>query len=136
MFNPQNTLSRYRLSHAHRLQGHYHQEALQTLEPILRIDPSDASPWYDMGVVYEAMGDHKKSREHFEHFRREMEAQRQKNPRDADAEWSLAAVLSRLGQRERPWFWARKALALDPSRHFEYATILSLNEHKHEWFTV
>jgi tetratricopeptide (TPR) repeat protein len=131
MFNPQNTLSRYRLSHAHRLQGHY-REALQTLEPILCIDPSDASPWYDMGVVYEAMGDHKKSREHFEHFRREMEAQRLKNPREADAEWSLAAVLSRLGQRERAWFWARKALALDPSRHFEYATILSLNQHKRE----
>ena len=85
-----------------------------------------------MGVVYEAMGDRQQAREHFEHFRREMEAQWHKNPRDADAVWSLAAVLSRLGQRDRALFWAREALALDPSRHFEYATILSLNQHKRE----
>jgi tetratricopeptide (TPR) repeat protein/DNA-binding winged helix-turn-helix (wHTH) protein len=130
-YNPQSTLSRYRLAHAHRLQGHY-QEALQTLEPILRIDPSDASPWYDMGVVYEAMGDQKNALEHFQHFRQEMEAQWRKNPKDADAAWSLAEVLSRLGQGERAFFWARRGLALDSSRHFEYATVLSLNQHKRE----
>jgi tetratricopeptide (TPR) repeat protein/DNA-binding winged helix-turn-helix (wHTH) protein len=130
-FNPQGTLSRYRLAHAHRLQGHY-QQALQTLEPILKIDPSDKTPWYDMGVVYEAMGDQTKAREHFQHYRLEMEAQWRKNPRDADAVWSLAEVLSRLGEKEHALFWTRKGLALDPNRHFEYATVLSLNQQKPE----
>lgn len=131
MFNPQNTLSRYRLAHAHRLQGHY-QKALQTLEPILKIDPSDKTPWYDMGVVYEAMGDRTKAHEYFQHYRQEMEAQWHKNPRDIDAVWSLAEVLSRLGENERASFWTHKGLALDLNRHFEYATILSLNQHKRE----
>jgi tetratricopeptide (TPR) repeat protein/DNA-binding winged helix-turn-helix (wHTH) protein len=131
LFNPQGTLSRYRLAHAYRLQGHY-QQALQTLEPILKIDPSDRTPWYDMGVVYQAMGDQTKAREHFQRYSQEMEAQWRKNPKDADAVWSLAAVLSRLGEKDRALFWTRKGLALDPNRHFEYATVLSLNQHKSE----
>jgi DNA-binding winged helix-turn-helix (wHTH) protein/tetratricopeptide (TPR) repeat protein len=130
-FNAQSTLSRYRLAHAHRLQGHY-QQALQTLEPILKVDPSDKTPWYDMGVVYEAMGDQTKAREHFQHYRLEMEAQWRKNPQDIDAVWSLAAVLLRLGEKGRASFWTRRGLALDPNRHFEYATVLSLNQHKRE----
>jgi len=130
-FNPQSTLSRYRLAHSHRLQGHY-QQALEALEPILTIDPSDVTPWYDMGVVYEAMADQKKAREYFQRFRQETEAQWRKNPGDVDAAWSLAAAFSRLGQRERALSWAHQALALDPSRHFEYATILSLNQQKRE----
>lgn len=131
LFNPQSTLSRYRLAHAHRLQGHY-QQALQTLDPILKIDPTDKTPWYDMGVVYEAMGDQTRAREHFQRYRQEMEAEWRKNPKDVDAVWSLAAVLSRLGEKESASFWTRKGLALDPNRHFEYATVLSLNHHTRE----
>jgi len=131
LFNPQSTLSRYRLAHAQRLHGQY-QQALQTLEPILRIDPSDASPLYDMAIVYGAMGDQKRSREHFQRYRQEMEAQWHKNPKDPEAAWSLAVVFLRLGQEDRASIWTRKALALDPSRHFEYATVLSLSEHKRE----
>ncbi len=131
LFNPQSTLSRYRLAHAHRLQGHYEQ-ALQALLPILEIDVSDATPWYDMGVVYEAMGDLPKARQHFEIYRQKMEAQSRKNPKDIDAVWSMAEVLLRLGQSERASVWTRKALALDPNRHFEYATVLSLNQRERE----
>jgi DNA-binding winged helix-turn-helix (wHTH) protein/tetratricopeptide (TPR) repeat protein len=131
MFNPQSTLSRYRLSHARRLQGHY-QEALQALEPILKIDPSDASPWYDMGVIYEAMGDQEKARENFERYRREMETRWKKNPKDADTAFSLADSLSRLGQAESAMSWGRKGMALDPSKHDQYADVLSMNHRKHE----
>src|SRR5208337_1025474 len=102
-------LSRYRLAHAQRLQGHY-QQALKTLEPILTIDPSTTQPWYQMGVVYEGMGDQERAREHFQHFRKEMEAQWRKNPRDTDTVWSLAAVLSHLGQKELAMSWANKGL--------------------------
>lgn len=131
LFNPQSTLFRYRLAHAHRLQGDY-QQALRTLEPILKIDPADKTPWYDMGVVYESMGDQIKAREHFQRYRSEMEAEWHKNPKDIDALWSLAEVFVRLGEKERASFWTRKGLTLDPSRHFEYATVLSLNQQKRE----
>ncbi|HLV87508.1 MAG TPA: tetratricopeptide repeat protein [Candidatus Sulfotelmatobacter sp.] len=128
-YNPQYTLSRYRLAHAYRLQGHY-QQALQTLESLLRIDPSDPTPWYDMGVVCQAMGDQDKAREYLQHYQREMEARLRKRPNDADAIWNLAELFSRMGEMERASFWTRKGLALDPNRHFEYALVLSLNQHK------
>ena len=130
-FNPQDTLSRFRLAHAHRLQGHY-QQAVQALEPILKIDPSDASTLYDLGVAYELMGEHEKAHEHFLHFREQMEAEWKKNPKNADIAFSLAAVHARLGADQRCWSFAHKGLALDPSRHFEYATILSLEQRKRE----
>lgn len=130
-FNPRNTLSRFRLAHAHRLQGHYPQ-AVEALEPILKIDPSDSSTWYDMGVVFEAAGERQKAREHFQRFRQEMEAQWKKNPKNANVALSLAAVLFRLGENQRAWALARKGFALDSSKHFEYATILSLSRRKRE----
>ncbi len=130
-FNPRNTLSRFRLAHAHRLQGHYPQ-AIEALQPILKIDPSDVSTWYDMGVVYESAGTPQKAREHFQRFRQEMESQWKKNPKDADTALSLAAVLLRLGENQRAWSLAGKGLALDPSKHFEYAAVLSLGHRKRE----
>jgi tetratricopeptide (TPR) repeat protein len=130
-YNPQSTLSRYRLAHSYRLQGHC-QQALQTLEPLLKIDPSDPAPWYDMGVVCQAMGDHDKAREYFHRYQGEIEARLRKHPNDADAIWNLAEVFSRLGDKERAAFWTRKGLALAPNRHLEYAQVLSLNQHKNE----
>lgn len=131
MFNPRSTLSRYRLSHARRLQGHY-QQALEALEPILKIDPSDASPWYSMGVIYEAMGDQEKARANFERYRQEMETRWKKNPKDANTAFFLAAALSRLGQFESAMSWAHKGMALDPSKHDSYADVLAMNHRKQE----
>jgi tetratricopeptide (TPR) repeat protein/DNA-binding winged helix-turn-helix (wHTH) protein len=128
-YNPQYTLSRFRLAHAQRLQGHY-QQALQTLELLLKIDSSDPTPWYDMGVVCQAMGDQDKAREYLQHYQHEMEARLRKRPDDADAIWNLAELFSRMGDTERASFWTRKGLALAPNRHFEYALVLSLNQHK------
>jgi len=130
-FNPRSTLSRFRLAHAHRLQGHYDQ-AIQALEPILKLDPSDTSTWCDLGVVYEAMGQHQRAREHYLRARQELEAEWKKNPRNAGTAFALAAVLARLGESRRSWSFTRKAAALDPNMHFEYAIVLSLNHHRRE----
>jgi len=129
--NPRSTLLRYRLAHAHRLRGNYPQ-AIEALEPIFKIEPSDPTPWYDMGVVYDEMGDHGKAREHFERYRQEMEAQWKKDPKDAGAAFSLAAALLRLGEEQKGWSLARKGVALDPNNHFEYATVLSLGGRKRD----
>lgn len=131
MFNPLNTQYRYRLAHAQRLQGHY-QQALDALEPIRRIDPSDASAWYDMGVIFQAMGNQEQAREHFERYRREMEIQWKKDSKNADTALCLAGVLSRLGQTGSAMDWARKGITLDPGKHFEYALVLSQNQRKQE----
>jgi len=107
-------------------------QALQALEPILKIDPSDPSPWYGMGVIYEAMGEQKKARETFERYRREIETRWKKNPKDANTAFSLADSLSRLGQAESAISWARKGMALDPNMHDSYADVLAMNHRKHE----
>ena len=122
---PRGTMSRYRLAHAQRMQGHYEQAA-QALEPILKIDPADTSAWYDLGVVYELLGKHKESREHFEHFRRIMELEWKKDRKNSDTAFTLGAVLLRLGQRDRGLALARQGFALDSTKHFEYATLLSI----------
>ncbi len=129
--NPRSTMSRYRLAHACRLQGHYDQ-AVQALKPILEIDPSDTSAWYDLGVEYQLMGKQPEAKHHFEHFRKLMESEWKKNPKNADNAFALAAVLLRLGQEERGSALARQGFALNPSDHFEYATLLSLDHRKRE----
>lgn len=131
LFNPQYTLSRYRLAHAYRLQGKY-QQALETLESLLKIDPSDPTPWYDMGVVCEGMGDQGKAHQYLQRYQHEMEAHLHKHRNDADAIWNLAEVFSRLGEKEQASLWTRRGLAVDPNRHFEYALVLCLNQHKPE----
>jgi tetratricopeptide (TPR) repeat protein len=70
--NSQALLSRYRLAHTHRLQGHY-AEAIETLQQIRKVDASEPSVFYDMGVVYDQMGDHQEARESFARFCREVE---------------------------------------------------------------
>ena len=131
LYNPPYTLFRFRLAHAYRLQGHY-QQALDTLEPLLRIDPSDPTPWYDMGVVCQEMGDQDQAHQYFQHYQGEMEAQLRRHPNDAETIWDLAILFSRLGDKERASYWTRKGLVLAPNRHFEYAQVLSLNQHKPE----
>jgi len=128
---PGRTLSRYRLAHTHRLQGHY-DLAVQTLEPIQQVDPADTAVWYDLGVVYDLMGKHKEAREHFEHFRRAKELEWKKDPKNADREFELGAVLLRLGDSKRGMALAKQAFTLDPSDHFGYAMMLCLNHQKDE----
>ena len=85
-----------------------------------------------MGVIYEAMGEQQKARETYERYRQEIETRWKKNPKDANAAFSLADALSRLGQFESAMSWAHKGMALDPSKHDSYADVLSLNHRKHE----
>lgn len=130
-FNSRNILSRYRLAHAHRLQGHYSQ-ALEVLAPIQKFAPSENAVWYDMGVVHALMGEHKQSRDCFQHFVKLMEAEWRRSPKDADSAFALAAVLFRLGDKQRAWTFTHKGAELGPGEHFAYATALSLGERKSE----
>jgi tetratricopeptide (TPR) repeat protein/predicted Ser/Thr protein kinase len=130
-YNPRSTMYRYRLAHSHRLQGHYEQ-AVRALEPILTIDPSDTSAWYDLGVDYQLMGRPAEAHEQLERLRLRTEEDWKKDHKNADTAFTLASVLLRLGEKERGSAMARRGFAIDPSRHFEYATLLSLEHRKKE----
>ena len=128
--NPQATLSRYRLAHTHRVQGHY-QQAIETLQQIQKVDPGETSVFYDMGVVYERMGDRQKARESFTRFRREVETHEKKTLHEPGTQLELAANCARLGETERARQLLRKAMAKAPQLHLEAAFVLSLlNERK------
>jgi tetratricopeptide (TPR) repeat protein len=129
--NPQATLSRYRLAHTHRLQGHY-QQAIETLQQLQKADPSETSVFYDMGVVYERMGDRQKARESFTRYRRELETQWKKTLHEPGTQLALAATSARLGETERARQMLRKAMAKAPQLHLEAAFVLSLLDEKKE----
>jgi serine/threonine protein kinase/tetratricopeptide (TPR) repeat protein len=128
--NPQATLSRYRLAHTHRVQGHY-QQAIETLQQIQKVDPGETSVFYDMGVVYERMGDRQKARESFTRFRHEVETHEKKTLHEPGTQLELAADCARLGDTERARQLLRKTMAKAPQLHLEAAFVLSLlNERK------
>ena len=129
--NPQGTLSRYRLAHTHRLQGHY-QQALETLQQIQKVDPSETSVFYDMGVVYERMGDRKKARESFTRYRREVETHEKKTLHEPGTQLDLATTSARLGETDRARQLLREAMAKAPQLHLEAAFVLSLLDEKKE----
>jgi tetratricopeptide (TPR) repeat protein len=129
--NPQATLSRYRLAHMHRLQGHY-QQAIETLQEIPKADPSETSAFYDMGVVYERMGDRQKARELFTRYRREVETREKKTLHEPGTQLELAATSARLGETERARQLLHQAMAKAPQLHLEAAFVLSLLDEKKE----
>jgi tetratricopeptide (TPR) repeat protein len=129
--NPQVTLSRYRLAHMHRLQGHHHQ-AIETLQQIQKVDPSETSVFYDMGVVYERMGDPEKARESFTRFRHEVETKWKPTLHEPGTQLVLAAAAARLGETDHARQMLRKAMAKAPQLHVQAAFVLSLLDEKKE----
>ena len=129
--NPQGILSRYRLAHTHRAQSHY-QQAIETLQQIQKVDPSETSVFYDMGVVYERMGDRQKAHESFIRYRHEVETQEKKTLHEPGTQLVLAATSARLGETDRARQMLRKAMAKAPQLHLEAAFVLSLLDEKKE----
>ncbi|MGA3318297.1 MAG: protein kinase [Candidatus Korobacteraceae bacterium] len=129
--NPQGTLSRYRLAHTHRAQGHY-QQAIETLQQIQKVDPSETSVLYDMGVVYEGMGDRQKARESFTRYRHELETQSKKTLHEPGKQLDMAVTYARLGETGRARQLLREAMAKAPQLHLDVASVLSLLGEKKE----
>ncbi len=129
--HPQGTLSRYRLAHIHRLQGNYRQ-AIETLEQIQKVDPNETSVFYDMGVVYERMGDRRKAHESFIRYRHEVETEWKKSLHDPGTQLVLAATSARLGETDHARRMLRNAMAKAPQLHLETALVLSLLDEKKE----
>jgi tetratricopeptide (TPR) repeat protein len=129
--NPQATLSRYRLAHTHRAQGHY-QQAIETLQQIQKADPGETSVFYDTGVVYELMGDHQKARESFTRYRHAVETHEKKTLHEPDTQLALAAASARLGETDQARQMLHQAMAKAPQFHLEAAFVLSLLDEKKE----
>ena len=129
--NPQEILSRYRLAHTHRAQGHY-QQAIETLQQIQKVDSNETSVFYDMGVVYERMGDRQKARESFTRYRHEVETHEKKTLREPGTQLDMAATSAHLGETDRARQMLHQAMAKAPQLHLQAAFVLSLLDDKKE----
>ena len=120
-----------RIAHTYRLQGRY-QEAIDPLKTVLEINPNEFSANYDLGVIYQLLGNTEAARQNFTKFRETAEKWLQEDPNDAENFLALATVLTRMGQKERGLALGLKAMTLDSSRYFEYAGLLSLQGKNNE----
>jgi tetratricopeptide (TPR) repeat protein/tRNA A-37 threonylcarbamoyl transferase component Bud32 len=123
--NPKSTIDLYRLGSLHRLRGEY-PAAEQAFLRVLDVAPDELPANYEVGVVYRLMKRDADADERFGKFRAAIEKEIKANPKDADNDLSLAMVSLRLGQPARADVLMQKALAMDPSQHFGFATYLSV----------
>jgi tetratricopeptide (TPR) repeat protein len=70
--NPHWTYALYNLGHTHRLQNRY-SDAIKPLNKILEVAPWESWAHYQLGVLYDLLGDMQSSRRHFENFQTEVE---------------------------------------------------------------
>ncbi len=113
------------LSGTYNFQGNY-QAAIQPLEKILEVDPSQLWSHYNLGVLYQSLGDAQSSQRHFEIYRKEIERNISESPETGINYLVLGLVLTRLGDKERGLEMGRKAMELNPDQHFEYAQLFSI----------
>ncbi|MFQ6109537.1 MAG: tetratricopeptide repeat protein, partial [Candidatus Aminicenantales bacterium] len=122
---PEYTLDLFRLAHTYRLQGRY-QDAIEPLQKIIEIDPAEEpSALYDLGMVYELMGNEEEAKKHFERYLRAAEKWVEEYPNNPMSYFCLGLALTHLGQKAEGLAVGQKALMFDPTRHFEYAELLS-----------
>jgi tetratricopeptide (TPR) repeat protein/tRNA A-37 threonylcarbamoyl transferase component Bud32 len=127
--NPRAVLDLYRLGHSYRLEQRY-DAARETFLRIPAIDPSEDSAYYNAGVVSRLMGDESAALRDFVRFRGLVEQRIRKDPQIAGNYLELAAVLAHL--RADPRAAVARGMALDPSQHFEYAVVLSIQRRADE----
>jgi len=123
--NPRSTDYLFRLAIAYRLERRY-RDALDTVLKAAAIDPTARAAYYDAGIAARGMGDERSARSHFATFRQLVEKELRQKPKCAACYLELAEVLSRSGDHAGATSAAGRAMALDPSQHFEYANFLSI----------
>lgn len=120
---PQFAFALHGLGHTYLLQGRY-QDAIHPLKRILQTDPTESSVKYQLGLLYQLMGNEKASQRYFERFRKDVEKWVQEDPENADNYITLGLVLTRLGQKERGWSIGQRGMEMDSTLHFEFAQLL------------
>jgi tetratricopeptide (TPR) repeat protein len=147
---PGTTIILWSLSHAQRLQGHY-REAITLLDRIMEIDRSDQYANYNLGIIYQHLGENETALKHFERYRQYVEQRIKEDPADGRNYISLASILAHMGEKERSISLGQKGMAMPPCNatepfigeidrfgnlidlcEFEYATMLSAQGRKQE----
>ncbi|MFQ6114341.1 MAG: tetratricopeptide repeat protein, partial [bacterium] len=129
--DPKHILVMFRLSDTYRLQGLY-QEAVRPLQRIIEIDSTESWAKYQLGLLYQLLGDEKTARQYFKRFHKDAKKWLRDDPGKVDNYIALGLVLTRTGEKERGWAMIQKAITVDSTKHFRLAQLLCVLGKKQE----
>jgi tetratricopeptide (TPR) repeat protein len=125
--NPDLIENLYNLAHTYRLRKQY-DKAIAALKHILEINQNEVNAYYNLGVNYQCMGNHKEAGKYFTSFKRTItNEQIKRSSHSAEEYTALAAVLARLGDMDSSMQMLQKAIGIDSTSHESFAEVLCLH---------
>ena len=126
--DPNLTLNLYRLAHLYRIEGR-NEEAIKVLERIIEIADYEYAAYLEIGRNYSAMGDKEEAMKYFTRFKKLASTVWIKQWPDNYATYtSLSAAYALLNNQDSSRIMLQKAVSLDSTKHFEFATIYCLQD--------
>jgi tetratricopeptide (TPR) repeat protein len=124
--NPDFLMNTYRLAHTYRLQGRYN-EAIDILKKTLNKHQDEATPKYDLGINYELIGNKEEALKYYTEYKRiALEEWPKTYPDMPETYFAIGAITARLGDMESSRKAFQKAIAMDSTKHQNFAELLCL----------
>jgi tetratricopeptide (TPR) repeat protein len=124
--NPNLITNLYRLASTFRLQGRS-DEAIGILKKIPDTDLYVTSPYYDLGVNYQLIGNQEIANKYFNRFKKIIsEVWMKKWPNDAGTFLAMSTVMARLGEMDSSKQMLQKSIEIDSTLHDRFAEVLCL----------
>ena len=117
----------FRLASVYRLLEKYH-EAIEVLKEMLSRYPEKIDAHYDMGLVYNMLGDQKNARDQFMSFKDACEDWMDISPDDPHPYLYCGMANTRLGNREAAWELGLEAMRIDSTYHLTFAEFYAVQD--------
>ena len=117
----------FRLASVYRLLEKYH-EAIEVLKEMLTRYPENIDAHYDMGLVYNMLGDQKNARDQFMAFKDACENWMDTSPDDPHPYLYCGMAYTRLGNREAAWELGLEAMRIDSTHHLTFAEFYAVQD--------
>jgi len=124
--NPYLSLNLYRLAHTYRIQG-FHKEAIRILETIIENNEYEVDVYSDIGINYQAMGNQQEALKYYSRFKKIASERWLKEYPDVAASYTkIGTAHARLNDMDSTKLMLQKAIEVDSTAHYEFATLLCL----------
>jgi len=120
-------LNQFRLANVKRVLGKY-EEAVVALKLVLEFNSTFSNAYYQMGIIYQLMGNTEKANLHYERYLDITEQWLATHPDDLGSIYFSALAQTRLGELEKGLQTGDKAYVMDTTRHMVYAMLLAVQQ--------
>jgi len=117
----------FRLAHVYRLQGKY-DKAIEVLKEIHIQYPEEIDAHYDLGVIYNILGDQNNARDHLLVYIESCKKRVDTSPDDPHSYLDCGIAYTRLGQREAGWEMGLEAMKIDSTDYFAFAEFYAVQD--------